>query len=64
MLKKIINIGLAYSAVVSIVVLYQRIEASLNGGACPLHDQRGWIYSAIAVALTALLLSYIDGKNK
>ncbi len=64
MLKKIINIGLAYSAIVCVIVLYQRIEAALNGGACPLHDQRGWIYSAIAVALAALLLSYIDDKNK
>ncbi len=64
MLKILSNISFGYGLIISIIVIYQRIAAFQNGSACPVNDQRPWIYSAIFAALLSLLLGYFDGRSK
>ncbi len=63
-LKTISNIAFGYSLIVGGYIIFQRVEAALRGGACPLPTQRPWLYSAIAAALLSLALGYIGDKEK
>ncbi len=63
MLKKISNIIFTYGLIVGAFIIFQRVQAALNGGACPLPTQRPWLYSAIFAALLSIVLSYFDDKN-
>ncbi len=62
-LKTISNIAFAYSLIVGGIIIYQRIESALQGGACPLPTQRPWLYSAIAAALLSMALGHISEKK-
>lgn len=64
-LKILSNTLLVYTSIIAGYALYQRVEAYLRGGACPLPVQRPWLYSAIAAALLALALSFwVDYREK
>jgi len=64
LLKYMNYLLMAYALSVAAFTIYQRIEAYMLAGACPLPMQRIWLYTGIGAAVISFaLMTYMDRKK-